>query len=1112
MATFNAADIIVLAIVLIVLFLYRQVDKNNRSLEKVRKYADKVKADLDRLTKEKKTEIHDLNIDIEMQEKTNREILKRIQTANSEALEHSEELENLRKQLEQASGRLSDLDELTRNVDENLKRIRKESEYVDSVGLRLNDLLKRTEELKSGMGELVGVFRKENEGSLMELKEVFSGEMAQEYRRFRENLTGLQELLESFEASMSDLLARRDRVAEEKMQVFSDQLAIVENDYNVRIEKTAQEAVALESDVFNELKEQLSRHRDSLEKNWFSTTGDLMGKIQHTRDDLEDEMTSLREEMDKLSSHLNQSTGDQARVLGTMKEELEGMLQAFTATRNNMTRAKDEVEQDLERMDARVTAHENDVQSQLTDFSTSFTGRIEDTAESLQLESLKAIENKLKEYESGFFPRFDRLEQFMSDMDALEGSLRQSMEEVKSGIVEDFSSFDRQMQELRSDEERETVERAEKLRQAMQELEQGLDDLKSRAYDNVSEQLQVFEDDFFADLKKRDDSLQQQLKEWLDNLNFQITEIADQQTRDRDEMERTYSAEMSKRLGEVQSKVYQQLEKFQSQVEAFRETLDSGMNEGTEIVRTYRDNLSGEIVKLRDESVGYMTGILEKMKNNLQDRLNQTRKDFYQNMESLFVEVEQAKKDFQNQNEAVQSDVVAWQNRVLQQMKDQEEQVEDRYSGFKDTVSGQIQEIQDDFKFQKEELILSTNEERADLKQDLSSISEKVYQLQNDLKDKTSQTLEKFNSDYNLFILEFQKKMRDSQNDADLKIREMRQGVGDTREKMDAYQKKLFTRVEDDSRHLSENLDEISRKQQEFIAQTHIFDRADQLKETLSRDLMDLKNEIQRVEGNMDRLQEYQNGFEQVQEQYREVLDQINRFMDEKQKVDELEEKISRMVGLSKSVDLKLDQVTSLHDMLQQYQSRVKELEDQHHAIDARFARIEGKARMVDQTAESVDRYTAVLAGMEESLTNMKGEIEPLAVSLNSLESRDKALMAHREEAEMVFDKLSSLQQVLDDLDVRTEKIDKAREWIARTETRMDGVIKQAQDQVKLIGRLAERDNRPEAVRSSGSPDMDTRETVLRLARLGWKTEDIARTLKLSRGEVELILEITPKG
>jgi DNA-directed RNA polymerase specialized sigma24 family protein len=39
---------------------------------------------------------------------------------------------------------------------------------------------------------------------------------------------------------------------------------------------------------------------------------------------------------------------------------------------------------------------------------------------------------------------------------------------------------------------------------------------------------------------------------------------------------------------------------------------------------------------------------------------------------------------------------------------------------------------------------------------------------------------------------------------------------------------------------------------------------------------------------------------------------------------------------------------------------------------------------------------------------------------------------------------------------------------------------------------------------------MSTREVVVKLAREGWNSEEIARTTKLSRGEVELILELTP--
>lgn len=40
---------------------------------------------------------------------------------------------------------------------------------------------------------------------------------------------------------------------------------------------------------------------------------------------------------------------------------------------------------------------------------------------------------------------------------------------------------------------------------------------------------------------------------------------------------------------------------------------------------------------------------------------------------------------------------------------------------------------------------------------------------------------------------------------------------------------------------------------------------------------------------------------------------------------------------------------------------------------------------------------------------------------------------------------------------------------------------------------------------------MGTREVVTRLAHQGWTVKEIASATKLSRGEVELILELIPK-
>ena len=1118
---FNAGDILTLAIVVLVLFLNRQFDKNNRSLEKVRKYADKVKEELDRLVGEKKTQIHDLNLDIEVQEKTNREILKRVVQANEESAQRSEEMDELKNTLSQVTGRLEELDQLTHNVDENLQRIKKESEYVDSVGVRLNELLKKSKDLQGSMGQLHEAFRQENAKGLESLQESFNQEMTVVYRKFVEDLQGSEGRLGEFSSHLDELIAARDRVAEEKLTAFTARWTEVEGDYMARLEKVAEEGASLEADAFTELKDVLSSHRDSLAENWSRDTQKLERRYQDLAEDLKQGMEELDEQhkiwksdsegrLAEFDGKLASSTGEQNRVLTAMKEELEQMMQDFSSTRTASNRQKEEVQQELERIDARINAHRSDVDSRLQEFSESFTGKIENTAEDLQIESLKAIEKKLQDFESGFNPRFNKLEQFMEDMDSLESSLRMSMNEISGRILSEFEVFDQKMQALRSDEERDTEERAEKLRNAMNELEQGLDELKSRAYDNVSTQLQVFEDDFFQDLKKRDDGIQKSLRDWQENLNAQVTEISDQQTRDRTEMERSCTADMNRKLGELQTRVSQQFEKFRDQVESFRDSLDGRVDEGSALVIEYRDNLQNSVTALRDESMDYMNRELERLSMGLNERADASDKSLSEKVELMFNDLERSRRDFGGMSEALHNDVAAWQERALQQIKDEEAGIRENLDDFKSAFTEDLNELRDDFKSQKEELILSSNEERADLKRDLAGMSEKVYQLQSELKEKTESTLERFNSDYNLFTLDFQKKLRESQNDAELKIREMRQGVADAREKMDAYQKKLVARVEEDTRHLTVTLEEIEKKQQDFIAQTHVFEKADRLKESLSRNILELKGDIQKVDANMDRLKDYQNGFDRVQEQYQSILDQINRFMDEKQKVDELEDKISSMVSLSRSVDLKLDQISSLHDMLQQYQSRVKELEDQHHALDSVFVRMESKAGLVDSAVGQIEQFSSTVDALKNNIQMMKSEIGPLAGRLEEMEERNVQLIENRQEADAVYAKIASLDDILAELDSKAEKIDQARDWIARTETRMDGVVKQAQDQVKLLGKLADKDGR--GAGPAGSPDMDTRETVLRLARLGWKTEDIARTLKLSQGEVELILEITPRG
>ena len=133
-----------------------------------------------------------------------------------------------------------------------------------------------------------------------------------------------------------------------------------------------------------------------------------------------------------------------------MKEELETMLQDFSSTRSGMTRQKDEVNQELERLVLPSDGPQiRDRFTQLQEFSSGFTGRIEETAETLQIEALKAIEKKLKDYESGFFPPVSRnLKVSWMIWMPWKPLFRMSMGEVSERVLNEFETFDQKMQTM----------------------------------------------------------------------------------------------------------------------------------------------------------------------------------------------------------------------------------------------------------------------------------------------------------------------------------------------------------------------------------------------------------------------------------------------------------------------------------------------------------------------------------------------------------------------------------------------------------------------------------------------------------------------------------------
>ncbi|MBB6482243.1 SpiroCoCo family coiled-coil protein [Spirochaeta isovalerica] len=1271
---FDTGDLIVLGILTILLFVFRQFDRNNRSLEKVRSYADKVRAQLDEIVQEKKDAIRDLSIDMDIQEKTDKEILKRVEAARDEMMAHGETIDNFNEKVTIYNERVEELVAMTARVDENLLKIRDESEYVDTVGKRISESLRKIQLLEKAMGALQDQFVKENKANLDNFQDSLLQSTEERIRTIEEQVEQSELMVRHFRESVESLDQKHSDLSQEKLALFQKEMEAVRDTYDGYLADVAEKGRRLESEVFDELTNSINTTADRIEDNWKNGINELKDSISVTVEEIREKIGSVEEAMfivekdaqaasvrigedqesleermkvlaeeqlnraeaqiaefnESLDSRIEQirlemedSFNKTGEMISSQEREAVSRLEGLTSRyddleltvkkdaaekhsasleliesywenlKERLDNAKAQMDDAFLRTDQQVSGHEEEtsrrldllterfgeheelmkreadevldrcrilikdqeadssalvekmktnmdevtvfsskISQQMTSFkeqidsetedlaqrleniSSHMGGKIEEKAAELETGLIRSVEEKVGEYEQAVSRRFDRLDGFMEDLDNLEGNLKISLQEAVASVERDFEIFKENLTEERAAFRNSLEEEGNAVQLRMDELESGLEALKSRAYDNVSEKLKVFEDDFFSDLKKRDAAMQNSLEEWQKNIDFRMEDIDLKGTREREELQQFWSSDMKVKLSELQSQIYSQFDMFKGQVQDFRESVDNSISTTEEEMKNFHLSLRNEIDGLRESSSAMFDEQFSLFREGIAERFDKADKSVEIKLDEMMSDFEISRKELFLSMERSQTELSSWQTKMVQQMKTDESALADQILGFKTDMTENISIIRDDFRSQREELIVSTNEERASLRREISENSKQLEELNKELERSSMQALDKFRSDYDDFILDFQRKSHEIQSESELHSKDIRQGLADTREKVDALQKKMFGRIEDDYNVLSGNLKEIEAKQQDFIAQTQIFERADTLKEALTADIEALKDQVAQVEKSSSQVYAIRSDFEDILRLNDDIQTKLAKVMSEKQKIDTMDERISRIISLSDSVNLKLDEVSTTHDSLQEYQVRLRQIEDLQDSIDKRFARLEKKGPVIDTTTEGVDRNFQLMETIEKAVNTVRTDLKPLFDSLNEAKEQHSVLREEQDKVKTVIDKLSGLDEIITELDKRIESMNKAREWVASTEARIDSIGKKAREQVQLFGKLMEKEGRPsERQRRSpaaGSPDMEVREMVLRLAHEGWKSEEIARTTKLSQGEVELILELSP--
>ena len=1253
---FTVGDVLVLSMALIIVLIFRYLDRGNRSLEKVKRFTGRVREELAAVAEEKAQQLKDLAINVGVHQQSVVEAIKQLEASADELNQRASHVEEIQIRIDQYDLALKQLVEMTNQAEQNIKGIQQESAYVDTVGRRIKEAKKHIEVLEKTIPGIIDKFSAENrrhleadsesvfqEGkkTVLKLKEQVDHVQAQvqetigsfqadvdqsqqsieEYvmkaeTTLQQTFTGMQadatdarndiseatekaqaELQQTFTGMQTDATDARNDISEaaekaqaELQQTFTGMQTDVtdaRNDISEAAEKAqaelqqtftgmqtdvtdarngiseaAEKAQAELQQTFTGMQADVTHIRNGISETAEKTQAVLQGTFDNMQSDMSDFQSTVSEmteqshktiedsfnqyekdftDLEKVFRERMNSIADKARkfemesfelfqkelssrrtelavsfeeALEQQKQEFQNQLSQYqTDTQDYYDQLSGSVKENVEAHEQKLNELNVSVQNSIESLNDSIVGKHEEfqatmaqKSSGLEKQILGDLEKRLADYESDITYRLSRLDGVSTELNDLEEKLKENMGQMEGKLDADVQKLSEQLQAKHVENFQQFRGELDDLSSDIEHHKNELSSIKEESHANIAEQLSILEKDFFTDLKERKHNINVQLENWTEEFNGTLDTIKQEGEEERLTLEKKYLEDFSSRIDILRKGLASRADELQK---AFldRETL---MREDISVleerISSGRTVVDEKLNGLQQQSMNLLESRCQEIQEQMSARMKNMQRDMEGNLKNMDDLISEQEVEVKGLYETIRSDAAVWQNQIVQKLKTEKNDIEGEIANFRMRIDETLLSMKEEYHNEKEGIVSEGESARKQLEDGIQSASSQLNMLQSDLEEKKEEALERFNLDYKAFMQVFSQQREGASREIETSIHNFQEFVVSVRAEFEATQKRLINNLNDDIKTVEINIREIEKKQKSFLQQTKLFDRADSLKQGLSEDIDQLRTEINRFQNERKQIGEYENEFLRIQKLGEEANEKMVRFSLEQRKLDSIDDGYKRLLALSSKVDTSLDSINAKHDSAQKMQLAIRNLDELQKELDQRHDRLAKRKEVIDATVEGVDRNFHQLTDLDTRIDEVNKLMNTVTNDIAVLKSRLEGLSVNKKESDMAMRNLQNLNQLMDTINERTADMHKAREWLARTETRMEEVAQQADKHVEILGAVTRQSHPEEGERLSVSE----RDMVIKLKHQGWNIEDIAKTCKISRGEVELILEMEP--
>ena len=1198
-------NIITIGVVVCILIFYRVADKNNRSLEKVKKYTEKCKEEIASFADEKSMAVKNFGIDLEVEKKAAAQLMKNIQKLTEEELaKKSQAINKIEEHISAFETSLNELFGMTDRVQENLNRIKDESVFVENTGRRVSEAKEKFEQIEKALEAA--------ERSLEETEDRLEKKNAESMEQATKNtLAGVKSIVSDFEAT-ARVLERKveehreavNKVEREREAVLNHDIEQIKKIFKDALENAGKRADKIEEAALLKLREQ-AMERVNVIKSFFED------KLKLSQDTLKTEQGSINEKLKVIHDKLNAEILDLSTKQKTYHQEwVKGAAELDSLSKKQ----REDIAASLARQQEEVT---NALIKERDTINASLVQQQNDWKQNF-LELKKAADKQHKELDVVLLTSKQELNAAITDLktksqlalkeqsDELDTAIRQNQKEISASLTE----LKEKSGAALKTQQQETNEIVSKLNTSLSELQAQAKNLQHHQNEELASILKDVKEKTDSAISHHQVELAAMLKDLkeknISSVNLHQNELAALLK----DLKEKNSSTVNLHQHELSAVIKEFKEKSDHAISSQQENLNAALHKQMEewkhlCTDTERDiisanekrledysrshneafkqltNLADDAAKMEKELRIFMQNSAAKVKNELAEfekesaaKRDATAAEFNAQSKALRKELEEMDKQLEGlrkqahdnvsekltafekgfatelvkRNSEISKQISEWQSglekrvegvteKVTNEWKKAEEHIttegkknisalDDRLTSnieklkqeeaaFEESIRKNIINIEENYSSFNEKIkkdleevrTAAENEIKVQVSQHHISMQETIKQKQKELEKEIETISENFKAAYSALeetARQEKQLMDERQEQTNTKIREMDESLEDFRRRSRETEKENEDRIA----AFRQSVEEISN---ELSVQKKIFDQTGALKKELNKKIEEMNDDLDKLEQRKNEITQLEGKLAGVRRTEDEINNKMTRFLNEQHRIDQMEKDFNNLIKTEQSVKEKLSLVQSSDDVLSAELVKIRKLEDAIKETDDKFKRIEKKNEVLEQTNESIERNFKDLQKTETAIKSADKIITSISNQFDALRTSIELLASQNEKASDAVDKIASLDEGLAEIEKRINEMNTAREWLARTETEIQALGKDAKSMLKITKGIVEKEKGKPSRNESFITPQD-REDILRLKGQGWSTEEIAQATKRSRSEVELILEVASRG